>query len=55
MATYDSPGLTYDSGVLYDDIVLPQPRRRMSKTKVKLALNSKSDSDLIPSDRNEQF
>lgn len=47
MASYDSPGLTYDSGVLYDDIALPQPIKRMSKIKVKLALNSKSDSDLL--------
>jgi len=47
MANYDSPGLTYDSGVLYDDIVLPQPTRRMSKIKVKLDLKSKSDSDLL--------
>jgi hypothetical protein len=47
MASYDSPGLTYDSGVLYDDIVPPQPTRRMAKIKIKLDLKSKSDSDLL--------
>ena len=47
MANYDSPGLTYDSGVLYDDLVPPQPIRRMAKIKVKLDLRSKSDSDLL--------
>jgi hypothetical protein len=47
MASYDSPGLTYDSGVLYDDIVLPQPTRHMPKIKVKLDLRNKSDSDLL--------
>jgi len=47
MASYDSPGLTYDSGVLYDDIAPPQPTKRMPKIKVKLDLKSKSDSDLV--------
>jgi hypothetical protein len=47
MANYDSPGLMYDSGVRYDDIVVPQPPRRMAKTKVKLNLKDKSDSDLL--------
>ena len=47
MASYDTPGLMYDSGVLYDDIALPTTPRRMQKIKVKLALNSKSDSDLL--------
>jgi hypothetical protein len=47
MATYDSPGLTYDSGILYDDLVLPQPIRRMPKIKVKLNLDARSDADLL--------
>jgi hypothetical protein len=47
MANYDSTGLMYDSGVLYDDTVLPQLPKRMSKFKVKLVLNSKPDSDLL--------
>jgi len=47
MASYDTPGLTYDSGVHYDDIILPQPPKRMPKVKVKLALSSKSDADLL--------
>jgi hypothetical protein len=47
MANYDSTGLMYDSGVLYDGIVLPQPFKRMSKFKVKLSLNSKPDADLL--------
>ena len=47
MANYDSPGLTYDSGVLYDDLVPPQPIRRMAKIKVKLNLDARSDADLL--------
>ena len=46
MANYDS-GATFDSGVLYDAIVLPQPRKRMAKIKVRLNLDSRSDSDLL--------
>ncbi len=47
MASYDSPGLTYDSGVLYDDLVPPQPIRRMAKIKIKLNLDARSDADLL--------
>jgi hypothetical protein len=47
MANYDTPGLTYDSGVLYGDIAPPPPHRRMAKIKVKLLLFSKSDSGLL--------
>ena len=47
MASYDTPGLTYDSGVSYEEVVPPPPLKRMSKIKVKLMLFSKSDSDLL--------
>jgi len=46
MANYDS-GATYDSGVLYDAVPLPQLLKRMPKIKVKLSLDTKSDSDLL--------
>ena len=37
MADYDTPGLTYDSGVLYSDPVVPQlNRNRMAKVKLGL-------------------
>ena len=46
MANYDTPGLTYDNGVLYDAVPLPQPiRRKMAK--VKLNLDRLSITDLI--------
>ena len=48
MANYDSAGVTFDSGLTYDDAVgLPQPNIRMPKVKVKLNLRKKSDSDLL--------
>lgn len=47
MANYDTPGLLYDSGVFYDAVPPPQPTKRMPKIKVKLALNKKSDADLL--------
>ena len=47
MANYDSPGLTYDSGVRYDAVSPPQPIKRMAKMKVKLNLRDKSDSELL--------
>ena len=35
MALYDTPGLFYDSGVLYDAVAPPPPeRKRMAKVKV---------------------
>ena len=38
MAHYDTPGLTYDSGVLYDEPdPSPTPRRHMSKIKLNLS------------------
>lgn len=37
MAFYDTPGLFYDSGALYDDPSASQPtRKRMAKVKVAL-------------------
>src|SRR5882724_6696174 len=37
MANYDSPGLLYDSGVLYDSVPAPQPtRKRMAKVRIGL-------------------
>lgn len=46
MAFYDSPGLLYDSGVLYDSLPAPQPtRRRMAK--IKLGLGGKSPEDKV--------
>jgi hypothetical protein len=46
MANYDTPGLTYDSGVFYDAApVPPTPNKRMAK--VKLNLDRLSDGQLI--------
>lgn len=46
MANYDTPGLTYDSGVLYDANSLPQPiRKKMAKVKLNLA--SLTDEQLL--------
>ena len=48
MGAYDSiPPLTYDSGIFYDDLPVPQPPRRMPKAKVKLNLSGKSDANLL--------
>ncbi len=47
MAEYDSnPPVFFDSGVTYDSGPLPQRKGRMAKAKVKLSLDSKSDSEL---------
>ena len=46
MANYDTPGLTFDSGALYDDPSLPQPnKKRMAK--LKLNLSTLGDDQLI--------
>ena len=38
MANYDTAGLTYDSGVFYDDVFPPQPRKnRMSQISLNLS------------------
>ena len=47
MADYDTTGLTYDSGVLYDAVLPPQLNTNMKKIKVKLNLKDKSDSDVL--------
>ena len=36
MALYDTPGLFYDSGALYDTVSPPPERKRMAKVKVGL-------------------
>ncbi len=46
VANYDSAGVLYDSGILYDATPLPQPPKRMPKAKVKLNLSGKSDANL---------
>jgi len=46
MANYDAPGLTYDSGLLYDEPSLPQPRKT-TMAKVKLNLFILTDEQLI--------
>lgn len=46
MASYDTPGLNYDSGVHYDDQPAPQPRRS-KMAKVKLNLNNLPDAQVI--------
>jgi hypothetical protein len=46
MANYDAPGLTYDSGVFYDALFLPQPSRK-KMARVKLNLDRLSITELI--------
>ena len=46
MANYDTPGLTYDSGVLYDAPAPPFPRRK-TMAKVKLTLDRLADAQVI--------
>ena len=46
MAFYDTPGLTYDSGVLFDSLPTPQPARKLM-AKVKLNLRGLSDAQVI--------
>ena len=46
MNFYDTPGLTYDSGALYDDAAAPpQPKHKMAK--VKFTLKNVPDGDAI--------
>jgi hypothetical protein len=45
MAQYDTPGLAYDSGVCYDEPLVPQPRKRMAQ--IKLNFRGLSDLDII--------
>jgi hypothetical protein len=46
MANYDTPGLSYDSGVFYDAPNLPS-RRRKTMPKVKYSLDGLSDAQII--------
>jgi hypothetical protein len=44
MPTYDTPGLTYDSGVFFDDFSTPQPtKHKMAKIKLNLSKLSVED------------
>jgi len=47
MANYDTAGLTYDSGVLYDATFLPTGRRKKIMPKVKFSLDGLSDAQVI--------
>lgn len=47
VANYDTPGVTFDSGLTYADAVGLQPNKRMPKVKVKLNLSTKSDASLL--------
>ncbi len=46
MAFYDTPGLTYDSGVLYDDAIAPTTKGK-KMAKVKLDFRNLPDSEVI--------
>lgn len=46
MAFYDTPGLTYDSGVLYDDVIAPTTKGK-KMAKVKLDFRNLPDSEII--------
>ena len=46
MALYDTPGLTYDSGVLYDDTAAPT-KKGTKMAKVKLDFRNLPDSEII--------
>ena len=47
MANYDSPGVTYDSGVLYDSVSPPPATKRTRMAKVKLSLSGMADADVL--------
>ncbi len=46
MASYDTPGLTYESGVLYDDVIAPTTKGT-KMAKVKLNFRGMTDSETI--------
>ena len=46
MAFYDTSGLTYDSGVLYDDVIAPT-KKGTKMAKVKLNFRGMSDSQVV--------
>ena len=45
MPLYDTPGLTYDSGVFYD-VVTPPPLERKRMAKVKVGLKNLSREEI---------
>jgi len=47
MANYDTPGLTYDSGALYDDLTPPPITTKKKMAKVKFTLSGVPDGDAI--------
>jgi hypothetical protein len=47
MANYDTPGLTYDSGALYDDLTPPPTTTKKKMAKVKFTLSGVPDGDAI--------
>lgn len=47
MANYDTPGVTYDSGVLYDSLSPPPQPQRSRMSKVKLNLKALNDVQMV--------
>ena len=47
MANYDTPGLTYDSGALYDDLTPLPSTKKKHMAKVKFSLSGVPDGDAI--------
>jgi hypothetical protein len=47
MPFYDTPGLTYDSGALYDDLTPPPSPNKKNMAKVKFTLKGVPDGDAI--------
>jgi len=47
MAEYDTPGLTYDSGVLYADLMPPPAILKKNMAKAKFTLKNLPDNDVI--------
>ena len=47
MFLYDTPGLTYDSGVVFDDTTLPPSTTKKTMAKVKFTLSGVPDGDAI--------
>jgi len=47
MPFYDAPSVTYDSGLLYDDIISPPQPKRKNMAKVKFSLKDVPDGDVI--------
>jgi hypothetical protein len=48
MAFYDTPGLLYDSGVLYDSMPAPQPPKKGKRmSQVKLGLGDLKPNEIV--------